>query len=81
MEHVTPERLRIAAIAGGAGFIGYLGYRYLSPRTNPRRSFFASFLGDDHPKSFCCPITYELMEDPVFTADGHTVRALNVILE
>eukprot|EP00996_Jenningsia_fusiforme_P000261 NODE_1213_length_1637_cov_31.637909_g1078_i0.p1 GENE.NODE_1213_length_1637_cov_31.637909_g1078_i0~~NODE_1213_length_1637_cov_31.637909_g1078_i0.p1 ORF type:complete len:524 (-),score=91.01 NODE_1213_length_1637_cov_31.637909_g1078_i0:66-1520(-) len=24
------------------------------------------------PSSFCCPITQQVMEDPVFTADGHT---------
>jgi hypothetical protein len=27
---------------------------------------------DDHPDAFVCPITLELMEDPVFTADGQT---------
>eukprot|EP00045_Choanoeca_perplexa_P017194 m.245968 g.245968 ORF g.245968 m.245968 type:complete len:805 (+) comp17470_c0_seq10:65-2479(+) len=72
MEYLTPERLRNAAIVAGAGVVSYTIYRYAFPPDNPRSSFFASFLGDDHPKSFCCPITYELMEDPVFTADGHT---------
>lgn len=26
----------------------------------------------EHPDAFCCPITLELMSDPVYTADGHT---------
>lgn len=25
-----------------------------------------------HPRDLCCPISFELMSDPVFTSDGHT---------
>lgn len=39
----------------------------------------SDFLDDDevlgvgeHPDAFTCPITLELMDDPVYTADGHT---------
>ena len=32
-----------------------------------------SFGGDEeYPKDFCCPITMEIMKDPVIAADGHT---------
>jgi len=32
-----------------------------------------SFGGDKEcPKDFCCPITMEIMKDPVIAADGHT---------
>lgn len=27
---------------------------------------------DTHPSAFICPITLDLMDDPVFTDDGHT---------
>ncbi len=27
---------------------------------------------DDHPKSHCCPITQEVMKEPVMAADGHS---------
>lgn len=30
------------------------------------------------PAEFVCPITHEVMECPVFTADGHTCRFLDL---
>jgi len=34
---------------------------------------------DDCPSAFLCPITYEVMRDPVFCTDGHTYERSAII--
>eukprot|EP00730_Choanoeca_flexa_P004819 TRINITY_DN11809_c0_g1_i5.p1 TRINITY_DN11809_c0_g1~~TRINITY_DN11809_c0_g1_i5.p1 ORF type:complete len:814 (+),score=144.43 TRINITY_DN11809_c0_g1_i5:64-2505(+) len=70
MELVPNNKLILAATAVGATVASYVCYRVLVPKGE--KTFFSTFSGEDHPKTLCCPITYELMEDPVITADGHT---------
>jgi len=42
------------------------------PRALAKSARALSLAGVDLPPSFVCPITHELLEDPVVTADGQT---------
>lgn len=42
------------------------------PAKTAKVSFFTSETEEDYPNGFKCPITTEIMEDPVHAADGHT---------
>ena len=43
------------------------------PENNfPKRIFFQVKRLMTDPKDFCCPISHELMKDPVVAGDGHT---------
>jgi len=33
---------------------------------------------DEDPKKFCCPITLDLMKDPVIAADGNSYERTNI---
>lgn len=81
--HASQLRVPVTDLQGARAKVvaGILGVRLSSPSTSFAKMHFLQDIGDNEgvPRQLLCPITHELMEEPVIAEDGHTYEKAAIV--